>query len=219
LLVWWDPHSGKRLGETHVVFTENDRPMTGTHETGSDMVFSSGLRWLASLEYNRYSLLVWDSLTGEKQYRLTSDGRFTTQRISPDEKLLAFGMPDGTIRIVDTGTGKVVRELAPNTEVSCPKAFLDGGRILVSDHDDDTSRFWDLAGGHEIFRLDGHRIEACSRDGRYAASISVFFSFHDDFDRPVPASTIFIWDLRLARNRSEQSESIGSMMPSSKSNR
>ena len=80
-------------------------------------------------------------------------------------------MPGGKIRIVDINTTETVRQWECHAEESFPRTFLDDGRILVSDHDDNTTRFWDVAGGREIFRLDGLRIRACCRDREYAASV------------------------------------------------
>lgn len=202
-LIWWDAQSGRRLGETHVVTSENDRPISTVYRSASTTVLSPGLRWIGSLEYLKHSLLVWDSQTGRRQYRLTQEGPFGSHRFSPDGRLLAFGMQGGNIRIVDVTSAQTVREFECDAEQSFPRTFLDDGRILVSIHDDRTTRFWDVVGGREIFRLDGIRIRACSRDGRYAASVA-----KPDYIRRREGTQVFsrisIWDLRLAKSKSEE---------------
>ncbi len=114
--------------------------------------------------------LVFDPESGKELFRLNTRVGFTTTCFSPDEKLIAVGLESGAIYLVDSQNGKPVRKISGAPGYGYPRAFLDDGHLLVSDHSDDTTRFWNVDTAEEVYRLKGHRIKACSADGRYAAS-------------------------------------------------
>ena len=104
-------------------------------------------------------------------------------------RLLAVGRTSGLIQVWDPRDGRLVQSLEGPARGSFPRTFLDEGRILVSDHPDGTSRFWEVATGREVFRLEGRSLRACSADGRWAASVS-------------PRDVVLIWDVnQLLKNR------------------
>jgi WD40 repeat protein len=73
---------------------------------------------------------------------------------SPDGKLVATG-DDKSITVADAGTGKVLFKLAGHTGKVTALAFSPDGKTLASGGADKAVRFWDVASGKEIRRLEG----------------------------------------------------------------
>ncbi|MHC4399742.1 MAG: WD40 repeat domain-containing protein [Planctomycetota bacterium] len=198
-LTWWDVQSGVKIEEIALEVSERDKPLfSRTFVDGAKsepVVFSPSLKWLGATHFQYTVYLHWDTRTGRRAFKTASQPGFTSVCLSPDDRLLALGAPEEPIRIVDTATGDVVRRLTGPDGLAYPRAFLEDGRVLVSDHDDGT-RFWDVASGQSVFLLPEHRVRACSENGRYAATVSETALEAWRNDPMVVASTILIWDLR-----------------------
>ncbi len=159
------------------------------------------------------TVTVWDAATGEKLRQFDGPRREDggpapvgggslpyTAALSPDGKLLAFGLqpsyrldkPGGFLPLVDTLTGKEVRRFRlPDDGARC-MAFSPDGRMLAwSGWRESTVHLGEIATGRERCRFDGHRGEvvslAFSSDGKMLISGS-------------KDTTALMWDLtgRLA---------------------
>jgi WD40 repeat protein len=92
----------------------------------------------------------------------------------PDGEQIAAACADGTVRVLDARTGKVVRTLPGHRDFVFGVAFSPNGRHVASAGEDRTIRLWDLATGQEVFRRGGTTAEfvgsgysvAFSPDGR-----------------------------------------------------
>ncbi|OAI46947.1 hypothetical protein AYO44_01860 [Planctomycetaceae bacterium SCGC AG-212-F19] len=121
----------------------------------------------------------------------------TAVAYAPDGKLLATGGGDNQIRLFDTATGKEVRRLAGHQSRTYQPArdakgafdvlvgsvgqgsvttlaFAPDGKTLASGGWDDSIRFWDVATGKELRKLDAHQAMVArvtfSPDGKLLAS-------------------------------------------------
>jgi WD40 repeat protein len=92
----------------------------------------------------------------------------------PDGEQIAAASADGTVKVLDARTGKVVQTLRGHRTSVFGVAFSPDGRHLASASEDRTIRLWDLATGHEVFCRGGQTGEfvglaysvAFSPDGR-----------------------------------------------------
>jgi hypothetical protein len=94
--------------------------------------------------------------------------------LSRDGLRLYLGCDDGSVRVLDTESGRVVAVLhGHGAAVDCVAASPDG-RHLASGSNDRRIRIWDLDTGEPVLTLNGHQGEvrslAYSRDGRRLAS-------------------------------------------------
>ncbi|MGA9773037.1 MAG: caspase family protein [Blastocatellia bacterium] len=93
---------------------------------------------------------------------------------SPDNKILASGSEDTTIKFWDVQTGQELRTLIGHKGSVSSVVFLPDGKTLASGGDDNTIKLWDVATGQELKTLSGHTdyisSVVCSADGRTLAS-------------------------------------------------
>ena len=75
---------------------------------------------------------------------------------SPDERTLASGASDDTVRLWDSVTGAHLDTLTGHTDDILSVAFSPDGNTIVAGSDDDTIRPWDVAAGEPKPRLEGH---------------------------------------------------------------
>jgi WD40 repeat protein/transcriptional regulator with XRE-family HTH domain len=93
---------------------------------------------------------------------------------SPDEKILASGSWDCTVKLWDLQKGVRVSTLEGHTDYVQSIAFSPDGRQLASASDDQTLRIWDVASGACLRTIHAHTDNAYgvawSPDGRWIAS-------------------------------------------------
>jgi transcriptional regulator with XRE-family HTH domain len=71
---------------------------------------------------------------------------------SPDERTLASGSPDGSVKLWDVESGRLLWSDWQNSAIIC-LAFSPDGRRLASCGDDGTIQVWDLASGQHLRTL------------------------------------------------------------------
>lgn len=129
------------------------------------------------------SIRLWEAATGKEIRRLRNGPGMARAALSPDGKLAAVSGKDGrVIVLVETATGRPIREMAGHISDLMGLTFSPDGRRLVSTADihsdrqqtfDDRSvRVWDVATGKLVHKIDGvrpHGTVAVSPDGRVLA--------------------------------------------------
>ena len=112
---------------------------------------------------NRYNIQCLDVVSGHEiwQTEVLQDAGLTALAISPDGRMLVSGAGyvEHTIRVWDTATGRLVRELDGHTGWVSKLVFSKDGRQLMSSATDQTIRFWDTATWTEAKVLRGHTDE------------------------------------------------------------
>ena len=137
-----------------------------------------------------FGILLYDVRTDDKPVKVTGNtGRAWNIAFCPDGNILASASPYGTIRLLDTNTGQLLRTLKGNKKLWIwGVSFSPDGKMIASRHNevvDSTLRLWDADTGKLLRTLSGHtrQISAVSfsPDGRIIASGS-----HD--------KTLRLWD-------------------------
>jgi WD40 repeat protein len=128
-------------------------------EPGSQVVYSPDGKTIALLRsespLHGGNLSLWDVASGAEVWSLPLPARWPSQSaVSPDGKLLAACADDGTVRLVETGSGTERGRLKHNKV--CAVAFALGGQVLASGEDDGTIRIWDVGTGKQTRHLRGH---------------------------------------------------------------
>ena len=93
---------------------------------------------------------------------------------SPDNKLLASGSHDNTVKIWDIESGECLYTLKGHRHLTYSVVFSPDGKMVASGSFDTTIKLWDVETGEEIRTLQGHkgqiRVVAFSPDGSIIAS-------------------------------------------------
>lgn len=95
---------------------------------------------------------------------------------SPNDKYVAFGGADQSVRLNDGRTGAELKSFHGHESWICGIAFSPNNKRIVSGGNDQTVRIWDIDSGKELARLQGHsgRVNSVSfsPDGTYVLSAS-----------------------------------------------
>jgi RNA polymerase sigma factor (sigma-70 family) len=159
----WDVPSGARRSPFPA-------PLAGK----SFVTFSLNGRLVASGINNDVKL--FDAATGKELATLQGHTNQVNpnSEFSPDNRLLATGSYDHTVRVWDVARRQVRFVLRGHTECVPGVAFSPDGRTLASASWDHTVRLWDLAAGEEKAILRGHADKvdsvAFAPDGKFLAS-------------------------------------------------
>jgi WD40 repeat protein/DNA-binding SARP family transcriptional activator len=112
-------------------------------------------------------------------------GAYTTG-ISPDGSALALGDEDGSVQLLDLGSGRVRRLSERHDAPVSTEAFSPDGRTLATGDEGGTVMVWDLERGRAIETLEGHTAgvygSAFSPDGR-----TLYTAGND--------SSVIVWDV------------------------
>ncbi len=141
-------------------------------------------------------IFFWDVATGNQLATLVSAGpvsislpprwALSEMAFSPDGKVLAMGLGDGSVEIADATTGNVLQTLAGQTDSVQSVAFSPDGKTLASGSLDNTIVLWDTTSWKSVLTLTtgnntGVWNVAFSPDGKTLASADV-------------RGTITLWD-------------------------
>ncbi len=128
---------------------------------------------------------LWREYHGEQSRLRGHKGAVTAVAFSSDDRLIASGSADNTVKLWAAATGKEVRSLEGHTARVTGVAFSPDGQRLATSSADRTVRLWDTANGKELLCHKEHtgvvNCVAFGPDGRHVASGS------ED-------TTVHIWD-------------------------
>jgi WD40 repeat protein len=117
---------------------------------------------------------LFDAPGGDPLLRLDSRPWPLSLAVALDGRRLLVGGVDGSLRLWDLETGRVVRSFAGHRGGVPGVAIAPDGRRALSAGEDGTVRLWDVESGRELVVLSGHRGQANSvafcPDGRRALS-------------------------------------------------
>jgi len=86
---------------------------------------------------------------------LNSSAGGSALAVSPDGLHIATGHTDGTAKVWDAATGKLIMDLRGHLEAVTALAFAPDATTLLTASLDKTARLWDLRTGREVSRLAG----------------------------------------------------------------
>jgi RNA polymerase sigma factor (sigma-70 family) len=144
----------RRSGLRNPGATARRRPVPFHHETEVAVVaFSPDGKLLASAEFRRPVVRLWDAVTGKELRSLPGNASGASAiAFSSDGRFMAAGQ-DGEIILWHTATGKEVRRLRPGGNgPTVALAFASHGRRLASASPEEGVRLWDLVTGKLIFQ-------------------------------------------------------------------
>jgi WD40 repeat protein len=117
---------------------------------------------------------LWRLHHGEQSRLRGHTEAVTAVAFGSDDRLLASGSADKTVKLWDAVTGKEVRSLRGHEKSVTCLAFSPDCNRLVSGSADSTVKIWDTATGRELYSLKGHTDSvtavAYSPDGRHVLS-------------------------------------------------
>ncbi|HPF38990.1 MAG TPA: protein kinase [Phycisphaerae bacterium] len=141
---------------------------------GEHMAKSHDGAMLAHAQY-RGALVILDLETLEPRVQLVGhEGEVRAVAFSPDDRLLASGGDDRTLRVWEVATGRLLATMTGHSQKIFTVTFTPDGSRIVSGGNDHVIRFWDTASFGQVFALPGHESYvhslAFSPDGRQLAS-------------------------------------------------
>jgi WD40 repeat protein len=194
----WDVASGNLV-----------RTLNGHSDFISTVAFAPDGKTLASSAADGVVRL-WDVATGQQDSGFTYESTVdlaTGQRLwttglafAPDGKMLAIGLADGSVALVEPGTGKLIRTLTGHTGIVVSRgvAFAPDGKTLATASFDGTVRLWDVASGAQTGEFTRHDLRVLS------------ISFSPDGARLASTSDqsgqLFVWDVRQPQQSARSSQ-------------
>ena len=145
--------------EQLVAFSAHEKPVLGA-------AFSHAGDRIATCSMDG-TVRVWDPRTGAESAKIAPEDRgdggygkavgFHTVAWSPDDKALAAGAVDGSVRLLDPATGAVLHTLVRHTMQVEQIVFSPDGRRVLAASLDSTATVWDAATGGLVEHLRGHK--------------------------------------------------------------
>lgn len=101
-------------------------------------------------------LVIWDVAGGRVKQRIPVESWVMALEFSPDGKQLVSGHEDGSVRLWDVGSGKLISEWQAQGRSISALAFRDRFNQLATAGEDRTIHIWDLKNKKRLAVLQGH---------------------------------------------------------------
>ena len=150
-----------------------------------DLNLHGGLLWSAAFLPGTDDVLtvggsdarLWDAKTGRERMSFSRHDAVASAHFSPKGDLIVTGSWDGSAKIWNATTGKVVRKLeGGHTSFVNTAVFSPDGQFILTASDDSTAKLWNVATGEVTLTLEGHkdrvRSATFSTDGRFIVTTS-----------------------------------------------
>lgn len=172
--------SGARLldGGSGALVRHLDRPPDGKGKVTA-LAWSPDSRWLAASYYGRKLVVLYEAQTSRIARRIDLGAEPSDAlAYSPDGRVLAIGIRAPAarwpIRVVEAGTGRTVRDLAPHDIDTPALAWSPDGRRLLAQHRGGSLSSYDWSAGRIERRVDLREgtspAPAFFPDGRHVAA-------------------------------------------------
>ncbi|MDT4967578.1 MAG: hypothetical protein QOJ64_2315 [Acidobacteriota bacterium] len=124
------------------------------HSSGVTAIALSGDgRLLASS--TQESIKIWD-VKNKKEVRSIAETLAYPFSLSPNGKIVAYGVYGNSIKLRDVLTGKEIKSLTGHTDIVWSVAFSPDGKTLASGSWDNTIKLWDIESGRLLKTLTSH---------------------------------------------------------------
>ena len=214
-----DAHNNLGLALAIAAYEANPQPLADVQQTLARAIYGPGARW--RLEDHEKSVVdVAFSPDGALAYSASFDGTLSVWNVaaggtlqnqfalenalphsiavSPDGDLLAVGMTDGTIRMLDAASGDLRARLTGHEGLVTRLAFSPDGLQVLSGSLDRTLRLWDVETGEQVMSIlnPGAILNvAFSPDGLRVVSSSGDNDLTGKADPLIRDRTVRVWDL------------------------
>ncbi|MFL5341850.1 MAG: hypothetical protein ACJ8F7_17020, partial [Gemmataceae bacterium] len=174
--------------------------LTAAHEVRSLALSPDGRRLAVGYDDVNGRIGVWDLKTkAETVWPAGHRDSLTCVVYSADGTRLATASQDGTAKLWEAATGRLLAELRGHAGYVNYVAFHPDGRQAVTAGEDGTVRFWDGSSGQALKTLAAHdsavTVVAFSPDGREMATAN------HNRDKPTAATQIHLWDVATGERR------------------
>jgi RNA polymerase sigma factor (sigma-70 family) len=168
----WDTATGEKLRQVVV-------PPAGTQYQSVSVSADGKTAAVATNEGAGGIVQLWDASNGKKLSEFAV-GKFADVALSPNGKTLAVydydPKEDKSFRLLDAATGKQLFQLVGHEDPIHTFVFAADGKVLLSAGDDRSIRFWNVATGKQVRRLDSPEPVgqiALAPDGKTLASVGI----------------------------------------------
>ena len=149
------------------------RTLLGHTDNVNSIAFSSDGRRLATASRDR-TVKIYVAGVAELSTLVEEQAALWCVAFSRDDSVLAVGSEDGSVKLIDSASGRELHTLIGHSGPVYSVAFSLDGKSLATGSKDSTVKLWDTAKGIELKTLDGHSDAvyslAFSPDGTMLAS-------------------------------------------------
>ena len=126
-----------------ITLPEINKPSKKKHDLPHNATYSSDGNTFATKNFKE--IHIWDSNTNTSKHKLKGHKDYIAcLAYSPDDKIIASGSHDQTVRLWDVKTGKHIRTLTGHQDNITFLSFSLDGSTLISVSSDMTIIFWDI---------------------------------------------------------------------------
>ena len=138
---------------------------------------------------------IWDSKTNTSKHILKGHNDYIgCLSYSPDDKIIASGSHDQTIRLWDVETGKHIRTLTGHQDNITFLSFSPDGSTLISVSRDMTINFWDITSGELKLPFASKGVISDKIDTKEKIKMTFFSSDQSILITAGESRTIHLWD-------------------------
>ena len=117
---------------------------------------------------------VFDERTSEENFYIDKSGEVNSVTISQDAKYIVSGLENGSVKVWDRESGRLLKILEGHTRAVRSVAISQDVKYIVSGSEDKSVKVWERESGKLLETLDGHILDvysvAISEDSQYIVS-------------------------------------------------